>query len=146
MNLFPQNSKSSARVKMLPAALLAVAAVFLVTANTARAANLLVNPGFELNSGHVIPSGWTRFAPPTAQAGGNYYTEGIVTNQAGSQNFKEWGASYNGTNNAAGIYQDLSASAGSTYQASGWFFTSGGDAMGASCYVWIEVSFLGSSS
>jgi hypothetical protein len=146
MNPFPRNSTHGGGVNTLHAALLALAAVFLVTPNLVQAANVLVNPGFELNSGHVIPSGWTRFAPPTAQAGGNYYTEGIITNQAGSQHFKEWGASYNGTNNAAGIYQDLSSAAGSTYQASGWFFTAGGDAMGASCYVWIEVSFLGSSS
>jgi hypothetical protein len=128
-------------------ALLAMAAVLMLTTGV-RAANLLVNPGFEANSGHVIPSGWTRFAPPTAQVYGNYATEGIVTNQAGSTHYKEWGACYNGTNNAAGIYQDLGSAPGSTYQASGWFFSDIGDGggLGPNCYVWIEVSFLGSSS
>src|SRR5260370_30198879 len=29
-----------------------------------QAANLLVNPGFEANSGHAIPNGWTYFSPP----------------------------------------------------------------------------------
>src|SRR2546430_109193 len=42
--------------------------------------------------------------------------------------------------------QVLSSAPGSTYQASGWFFTKGNDALGTDCSVWIEVSFLGSSS
>jgi hypothetical protein len=126
-------------------ALLAIAAL-LAVAQTTQAANLLANPSFELGSGHVTPTGWTRFAPPTAQAYGNYYVEGLVPAQAGSLYFKEWGASYDGTNNAAGIYQDLSSSPGSTYQASGWFYTKGSDVLGTDCYVWIEVLFLGSSS
>ena len=125
---------------------LAAAVALIPTAVGTQAANLLVNPGFEVNSGHVTPSGWTRFAPPTAQPFGNYWTEGIITNQSGLQHFKEWGACYNNTNNAAGIYQDLSSAPGSTYQASGWFFTKGNDALGTDCSVWIEVSFLGSSS
>lgn len=111
-----------------------------------QAGNILVNPGFEQNSGHTIPSGWTRFAPPTAQAFGNYWIEGVVTPEEGSLYYKEWGACYNGTNNAAGIYQDIGAVPGNTYQASGWLFTRGSDALGVDCYVWIEVLFLGSSS
>ncbi len=125
-------------------ALLAAGASLLLAATPVQADNLLVNPGFEQNSGHLIPAGWTRFAPPSPMP--NYWVEGIVTNQSGAQHFKEWGALYNSINNAAGIYQDLSSAAGSTYQASGWFFTSGSDTMGADCSVWIEVSFLGSSS
>lgn len=65
---------------------------------------------------------------------------------SGNFYFKEWGASYNGTNNVAGIYQDLSCAPGSVYQANGWFYTSAGDMMGADNYEWIEVSFLGASS
>ena len=130
------------------AALFVLAAALALSAVPAQAANLLVNPSFEQNSGHAIPTGWTRFAPPTAQVYGNYATEGNVTNQSGLQHYKEWGASYNGTNNAAGIYQDLSSTAGSVYQASGWFYTPsvGNDLLGSDCYVWIEVLFLGSSS
>jgi hypothetical protein len=117
----------------------------LLGASDLRAANLLINPSFEQNNGHVIPSAWTRFAPPTALGYGDYATEGQVTPQAGLLYFKEWGACYNGTNNAAGIYQDLSSAPGSTYQASGWLYTSTGDRLGADCYVWVEVSLLGSS-
>jgi hypothetical protein len=112
----------------------------------ALAGNLLVNPSFELNSGHTIPSGWTRFAPPTAEPFGNYWVEGNVPPQSGSLYFKEWGACNNNVTNAAGIYQDFGAVAGNTYQASGYFFTATNDTLGANCYVWLEVLFLGSSS
>src|ERR1043166_8948296 len=114
-----------------------------------QAGNILVNPGFEQNSGHTIPSGWTRFAPPTAQAFGNYWVEvsnATVQAHSGVLYFKEWGACYNGTNNVAGIYQNLSSAPGSIYQASGWFYTRSSDVMGADCYVWMEVSFLGATS
>src|ERR1019366_4858666 len=85
---------------------------------------------------------------PPPNTNGNYYIEAQVTPQSGSLYYKEWGACYNATNNAAGIYQDLSSAPGSTYQASGWFYTDSHDAggLGADCYVWIEVLFLGSNS
>jgi hypothetical protein len=121
--------------------------VLLLGSHPTRALNILVNPGFEANSGHVVPNGWTRFARSDAQPFGNYWVEGNVPPQAGLLYYKEWGASYNGTNNnAAGIYQDVGAAAGNTYQASGYFFINPGDALGQDCYVWIDVSFLGSSS
>ncbi|HEY5914337.1 MAG TPA: hypothetical protein VJA21_27425, partial [Verrucomicrobiae bacterium] len=123
---------------------LAWVAIGLLVAGPAGAANLLVNPSFEQNTAHVIPIGWTRFAPPTAQSFGNYWVEGNVPPHAGSVYFKEWGACYNGTNNVAGIYQDLSSTPGSTYQATGWLYTSG-DTLGPNCSVWIEVSFMGAS-
>ena len=146
---FSRNLNDSASFKTVSSALLALAAAVALTASPAQAANLLANPSFEQNSGHTIPVDWTRFEPPTAlhfgvPPLGNFWVEGTVTNQSGSQHFKEWGACYNGTNNAAGIYQDLSSAPGSTYQASGWFFT-GTDTLGPDCYVWIEVLFLGSS-
>ncbi len=118
-------------------------------------ANLLVNPGFDQNSGHHVPTGWTRFEPPTAQhmfdGLGNFYIEAQVAPHSTPYYFKEWGACYNTTNNVAGIYQDLSSAPGYIYQASGWFYdsstTSGGnDLMGIDCSTWFEVSFLGSSS
>jgi hypothetical protein len=147
---FSPNANDGASFKTVNSALLALVAAVVLAASPAQAANLLVNPSFENNSGHVIPVNWTRFAPPTAQGAsqstGNYWIEGNVPRQSGSLYFKEWGACYNGTNNAAGIYQDFSSAPGSTYQASGWFYTSGGDVLGPDCYVWIEVLFLGSSS
>ncbi len=126
-----------------------LAAALLLAVNSTHAANLLVNPGFESNSGHNIPVGWTRFAPPNAQTNGNYWVESAGNlAHSGSLYWKEWGASYlpAPTNNVAGLYQDFGSAAGSTYQASGWFFTKGSDAMGPDSYVWVEVSFFGSSS
>src|SRR5215468_10487855 len=112
-----------------------------------RAANLLINPSFETNqNSHIIPQGWTRFAPPTAQSFGNYWCEGNVTPHTGTTYFKEWGACYNGTNNVAGIYQDFGSAPGSVYQASGWCYTRGTDVLNPDCYTWFEVSFLGASS
>src|SRR5690348_7947013 len=58
--------------------LLAFAAVLMLAVSPVQAVNLLQNPGVEANSGHVIPTGWTRFAPPTAaiyQPFGNYWVE-----------------------------------------------------------------------
>lgn len=110
-------------------------------------ANLLVNPGFEADQNiHIVPQGWTRFAPPTAQAFGNYWVEGAVAPHTGTSYFKEWGACYNGTNNVAGLYQDLSSAPGSVYQASGWCYSRGTDLLGPDCYLWFEVAFLGASS
>src|SRR5207253_9875483 len=58
-----------------------------------------------------------------------------------------WGALYDPTvTNVAGIYQDFSSAQGSIYQGSGWFYIRSNDVLGPDCYVWIELSFLGSSS
>src|SRR2546422_2316599 len=82
---------------------LAFVAALVFCARPAQAANLLVNPGFESNSGHAIPVGWTRFAPPTAQPAGNFWVENNPpVAHSGILYFKEWGACYNGTNNVAG--------------------------------------------
>ena len=141
------SSSRSSHCRLVRSALLALAGVLLCATDPAQAANVLGNPSFELNSGHVVPSRWVRFAPPTAQASGNYYVQGDqAPPHSGSLCYKEWGACYNGTNNAAGIYQDLASAAGSTYQASGWIYTRSADALFPDCYVWVEVLFLGSSS
>jgi hypothetical protein len=139
------------RFKTLDFRLLALAAALIFCTRPVEAANLLVNPGFEANSDHVVPTGWARFEPPTASHFGNglgdFYVEHVAgIAHSGTFYFKEWGACYNGTNNVAGIYQDLSSGPSSTYQASGWFYTSSSDMLGADCYVWIEVSFLGATS
>src|SRR6266481_9215529 len=119
---------------------------FMLAPRQSQAANLLINPGFETNqNAHVIPQGWTRFAPPTAQGFGNYWCEGAVPAHSGVSYFKEWGACYNTTNNVAGIYQDFSSAPGSVYTANGWFYT-GSDTLGADCATWFQVEFLGASS
>src|SRR5262249_43421877 len=99
---------------------------------------------------------WTRYAPPPAaifQPFGNYWVENNPpVPHSGSQYWKQWGACYDGTNNVATLYQVFSSLPGSIYQASGWFYTFGGDAthgpdiLGAACSAWVQVSFLNSSS
>lgn len=126
---------------------------FMLAANPSDAQNLLVNPSFETDGyNHIVPTGWSRFAPPTAASFGDYWNEvsgnlngTTVTAHSGSCFWKEWGACYNGTNNVAGIYQSFSSAPGSTYQASGWCFNNSGDALGADCYTWVQVEFLNSS-
>ena len=100
---FSRNSIARNSSWSVSAALLALAAALLLTAKPAQAANLLLNPSFEQNSGRNVPTAWTRFAPPTAQVPPNLWIEGNVAPQQGLLYFKEWGACYNGTNNAAGI-------------------------------------------
>jgi len=127
--------------------ILPLAAALMLAASQAQAVNLLVNPGFEADSGHVVASGWTYFsAPPPPGYFGDYWVESNVPAHGGTLYWKEWGALYlpAPTNNVAGIYQDFSSVPGSTYQASGWFFTKGSDVLGPDCVVWVEVSFRGS--
>src|ERR1035438_23387 len=100
-----RNSTDSTSFKTVNSALLALTAAVALSASPAQAANLLVNPSFEQNSGHAVPVGWTRFEPPTAQhspppnTNGNFWIEAQVTPQSGSLYYKEWGACYNATNN-----------------------------------------------
>jgi hypothetical protein len=148
-----QNLPSRLLPFSIPKRLFAVAALLVLTAGSAQAANILVNPSFESPPhGHVYPTnppvafGWTRFAPPTAQSFGNYWVDNAVTAHTGTYYWKEWGACYNGTNNVAGIYQTLSSSPGSTYQASGWLYVNSGDQLGADCFTWLQVEFLDSTS
>ena len=132
----------------LKLAVLALAVTSMLAANRVQGANLLTNPGFEANSGHAVASGWTYFsAPPPAGYFGNYWIEGAVPAHSGTLYWKEWGALYNpAVTNVAGIYQEFSSAPGSTYQADGWFFIRGNDVLGADCYVWVQVEFLGASS
>lgn len=113
-----------------------------------RASNILVNPSFELNSGHAIPVGWTYFSPPTPSGYfGDYWVESNVKAHTGTFYWKEWGALYLTTvSNVAGIYQDFSSAPNATYQASGWFYTAANDILRPDCYVWIEVDFLDAST
>lgn len=128
-----------------------------VFAQTTFTNNLLVNSSFELPpTGHTLPFGWTRFAPPTAQAFGNYWVDDFdnyydaATAHSGTFYWKEWGAAYDDTNNVAGIYQTFNSVPGSIYRASGWLYTSSYDELGfrlgTNCYVWLQVEFLDSSS
>lgn len=132
---------------LLDRSLAAVTAAVALAGNPVFADNLLANPSFDANSGHAIPVGWTRFAPPTAQPFGNYWIEGAVPPHSGSLYWKQWGAVYDAAvSNVAGLYQDLGSAPGSIYQAGGWFYTKSGDVLGANCRTWVEVAFLGAST
>jgi hypothetical protein len=119
------------------------------------AANLLVNPGFEAGAGHVPykpgvqpAQGWTYFSQPQPSGYyGDYYVEAKVAPHSGTVYYKQWGASYQASiNNVAGIYQDFGAAPGSVFQAGGWFYSQGTDALGADCYTWLQVEFLGANT
>lgn len=139
------NSNGKQKLESISCTLLTLATVFMLTISAANASNLLVNPGFESNSGHFVPVGWTRFAPTNAQAGGNYWIE--LPAHAGAVGWKQWGAAYAaGQTNVAGLSQSFGSSPGSIYQASGWIYTKSGDTLGTDCMTWLEVSFFGASS
>jgi hypothetical protein len=144
---FSQNLNERTKLKSLNFPLLALAAVLVLAAGPAQAGNLLVNPGFEANSGQVFPTGWTYFAPPST-TGKDYW---IVTStdgcspyfaaHSGSLLWKQWWANGIPTN-VAGIYQTFGSAPGSIYQASGWLATKTCNAFGPNDVTWIQVEFL----
>lgn len=147
IRLLPRNPGERIKTKPLTLIMLSVAAA-LMLAGPAQGANLLVNPGFEANSGHVIPVGWTRFAPTNAEPFGNYWIEPPA--HTGTVGWKQWGAAnVAGQTNVAGLSQSFSSAPGSVYQASGWMYTKSTPAqetLGTDCMTWVEVSFFGASS
>ena len=151
INFVPVNSPFGrnpiVRLRFTPVSstLLTLTAVLMLAVCPAQAANLLVNPGFESSSGHVVPVGWTRFAPTNAQPAGNYWVEAPA--HSGAVGWKQWGAAYAaGQTNVAGVSQSFGSAPGSVYQASGWMYTKSGDTLGEDCMTWVEVSFLDASS
>ena len=148
--VFSLNRNEKTKCTSLIFPLLALAAVLVLAAGPAQAqTNLLLNPGFEANSGQNIPTGWTYFTPPfpTAQ---NYWivtsTDGCaphLSTHSGSLLWKEWypipGAN---TNTVAGIYQTLGSAPGSIYTASGWLATKACGPLGPDDVTWIQVEFL----
>jgi len=147
--VFSLNRNEKTKCTSLIFPLLALAAGLVLAANPAQAVNILGNPSFEANNGHVVPAGWTIFAPPNAQStyywvvNGNDSGDGIYPH-SGNFIWKEWFAlTGDPSNNVAGIYQTFNSAPGSTYQASGWFNSYQAVQNG---YVWLQVEFLDSSS
>jgi beta-glucanase (GH16 family) len=102
-----------------------------LTCAVAHAANLLLNPGFEISAF----SGWQTY-------GANNYTETDAHARSGTNLYKVYGA-FTGSDNYTGVYQDTSATPGNIYTADGWAFslsTDGGGIHGQD-QVWLEVSF-----
>src|ERR1039458_1622298 len=96
--------------------LMALIAGLVLAAGPAQAGNLLVNPGFEAESGHapygtMVATGWTYYSPPPPPGYfGDYWVQsGIahgVAAYSGSDYWNEWGVLYNtAVSNVAGIYQ-----------------------------------------
>jgi len=150
-----QRPRGQGKCPGLKLTLFAVAAGLILSANPAQAGNLLINPGFEANTGPVLAAGWTYFAPPTVGAGVHDYwvvgpTDYGVSPHSGTNFWKQWNALYSTppSNNVAGIYQNFSCAPGNVYQASGWLCTSSldGGGLGAGCRTWIQVEFLDASA
>lgn len=121
----------------------------LIVAQPSLAVNVLVNPGFEANDGHVVPQGWKYFSAPTPPGYfGNYWVENRAgVPHSGSRYWKQWGALYDSTvTNTAGIEQSFGSAPGSVYEAGGWIYTANSDLLGADCAVWLEVAFLNSAT
>lgn len=100
------------------------------------AANLLVNPGFEMDppgQPTTIP-GWTRYGLGNTygQTGGNAHT--------GTNYFKVY-QGFIGAVNDNGIHQDYLSAPGATYSAEGWAYTSATDTLAGQNIAWIEVTF-----
>jgi hypothetical protein len=146
--------QSQKKSKVLQVVLLAVITVLVFAASPGQAQgnNILLNTNFSQNSGNSVPVSWTFFAPPSVTAH-DYWIGGPPTGGffaqplSGTQYWKEWNAGYYQapTNNVAGIYQTFGASPGAIYQATGWFYTSSSDQLGADNTAWVDVSFLNAS-
>ena len=108
---------------------------------TAGAASLLGNPGFESDgaSGSESLPGWTTY-------GANTYTlTSTAIAHSGSNYFKVYQA-FTGVTNDDGIYQDYISGAGAVYAADGWAFTASGDTIAGQNAAWIEVTFRDASA
>ena len=94
----------------------------LTSADTNR---ILLNGGFETGQGNEFGE-WVAYGPGTLQN----VTRDLLPNNArsGGQCLQMWGA-YNGQNNSSGLYQDIPAAPGETWQASIWARNRPGDAL-----------------
>jgi hypothetical protein len=148
-------------ILLLPLLALAVALVFAALPAKAQITNtLLVNPSFDnANSGHVVPTGWTFYAPP----GSFYLNYWIIhvgdasdkgaekTDADGNPNgfwWKQWNDPYSPVNNnVAGIYQTFGSAPNAVYKANAFITSSSGDPLTtANDSSWVQVEFLDANS
>jgi beta-glucanase (GH16 family) len=97
-------------------------------------ANLLFNPGFETAS----LANWTTFGNKI----GNTSVQSITNRPVydGTNVCKIYGQ-FIGSLNQAGIYQDVSVSAGQGFTANGWMLTPSDDQIAGANAAWLEISF-----
>jgi beta-glucanase (GH16 family) len=108
-------------------------AILILTALRLAAANVLTNPGFELDPAGASVLAWTGYGP-------NNYNETGPTAHTGSNYFKVYQA-FTGVVNSNGIYEDVLSGPGAAYSASAWAYTAASDAIAGQNLAWVEVSF-----
>jgi beta-glucanase (GH16 family) len=104
--------------------------LILLLAGHLRAANVLINPGFETGDS----GGWEIY-------GANVYVyDNPAIAHGGNQYFKVFQV-FNGQINYNGVFQDTVSGPGTVYSADGWAYTASGDALAGQNLAWLEVSF-----
>ncbi|MGA2243594.1 MAG: family 16 glycosylhydrolase [Verrucomicrobiota bacterium] len=102
-----------------------------------QAANLLSNPGFEVDG-----AGQNQNFPGWQTYGVNSYTETEPTIAHGGTNYLKVYQAFNGSTNYDGIYQDFISGPGADYAADGWTYAPwSSDPMVGQNAAWIEVTF-----
>src|ERR1700722_16049479 len=105
----------------------------------ARAADLMTNPGFELDppgqTNTII--GWRAYSGSS----GNVFSETSAAIAHSGTNYLKVYQAFNGSINYNGVYQDYLSGAGAVYAADGWVYSSAADKLAGQNVAWIEVSF-----
>jgi beta-glucanase (GH16 family) len=104
-----------------------------------RAADLLTNPGFELDPPgptNVI-RGWNSYSAGS----GNVLSETSAAVAHGGTNYLKLYQAFNGSVNYNGVYQDTLSGPGAVYAANAWAYTSASDTLAGQNAVWMEVTF-----
>ncbi len=114
----------------------AVCFVLAAAVTPIRAANLLSNPGFELD-----PIGQTTTIPGWVPYDGNAYGETSAATAHGGTNFFKVYQSFTSQVNYTGVYQDYISAPGTAYSADGWAYTLSSDKLAGQNVAWIEVTF-----
>jgi len=109
---------------------------------SAKAVNVLANPGFETGD----PTGWVKYGVFDFNTTNNFYYNGGVNISNvwiydGRFSGKTYGQ-FNGQVNDNGEYQDVGILAGSVLSADCWVYTSSEDHIAGNDSAWIEVHFM----
>jgi beta-glucanase (GH16 family) len=103
------------------------------------AADLLTNPGFELDAQGQAAAilGWNTYNASS----GNVLNETSAAIAHGGTNYLKVYQAFNGAINYSGVYQDYLSGPGASYAADGWAYTSASDTLAGQNVAWIEVTF-----